>query len=188
VEKDEKAFKWFEYNTLEGLIKSSFGSTDALLKKMDRTPAWYYRARTNKSLRIRDLETICDLIGMHPREMFTASTAHNIAVDQLTQYGGAAAISQRIGEVCHVLSKSQKEFAEKTGINPTHLSYVISQGGEPGLLTVTRVLFSYPNVSARWLLFGTGTMFSDDETTETLKRSLADKEEIISLLKRQIDG
>lgn len=184
----ESTFTWFEYQIMEGLIKSSTGSIDALLKKIERTPAWYFRARKNASLKVRDLETICQEIGAHPSELFRKHIVGSMADENETIYGGTAAISHRIGDITHLLAGSQKEFAKRTGINTSHLSYVINQAGEPGLLTVMRILRTFPNVSARWLLFGQGNTLADSETLETMKRSLADKEKIIELLQKQLDS
>ncbi|MCP4789180.1 MAG: helix-turn-helix domain-containing protein [Gammaproteobacteria bacterium] len=176
-------FIWLDYNRLEGLIKARFGSVSALLDKMNRKAAWYYRARKESTLKVRDLETICAMLDVSPSEMFVEKG--NKAEQPRANY--SAGISSRVSELVAMLATSQKEFSTKTGVTPTHLSYIVSQGGKPGLRTLQQIIVAYPTLSARWLLLGSGTMMDQGDNAESLARELADKQKIIDLLQTQIN-
>jgi len=181
---DVNNYQWFSHNRLEGLAKSTFGSFDKLLKEMGRTPAWYYRTRKNRAMKLRDLELICNLVKIHPADVFERDRMNLVAEDSVVYVSG---ISTRLSNAVAMLASSQKDFAERTGVNPAHLSYITNGNGEPGLKTLQKILAAFPQLSARWLLMGTGNMLDDTETAISLTKQLDDKQRIIDLLQDQIE-
>jgi len=179
------SYKWFSHGRLEGFAKTTVGSFDKLLKEMDRTPAWYYRTRKNRAMKIRDLEQICAIMGIHPSDVFKDESGL-LAAEHGAPY--LSAVSSRMGNAVAMLASNQKEFSERTGIDPTHLSYIVNRNGEPGLTTIQRVLSTFPTLSARWLILGVGNMQDDTETAASLRSQLQDKQRIISLLEDQINS
>jgi len=49
---------------------------------------------------------------------------------------------------------SQKEFAELMGWSPQYLTKLLKGEGEFGLKPVLTILSAFPEIDARWLLFG----------------------------------
>ena len=52
---------------------------------------------------------------------------------------------------------SQKDFAELMGWTPQYLTKLLKGEGEFGLKPVLTILSAFPEIDARWLLFGPGT-------------------------------
>lgn len=80
-------------------------------------------------------------------------------ITQEAQIGGnPTRIGERFGEICtHFFDGSVGEFANKCNVDVTNMSKIINGSKDPKIDT-TRVLAALPQVNARWLLFGTGTM------------------------------
>ncbi len=83
----------------------------------------------------------------------------------------SAAIKGRIREVMrYATDGNAAAFARSLGWKPQYLHKLISTGAGVGLAPVAAILATYPEVDARWLLFGTGGMLSD--TTAALREGL----------------
>ena len=61
---------------------------------------------------------------------------------------------------------SQKEFAELMGWSPQYITKLLKGEGEFGLKPVLTILSSFPEIDARWFLFGSGSK-TEDKTTKT---------------------
>lgn len=72
----------------------------------------------------------------------------------------------------------QIPFAELLGWSPQYLTKLL-KGENFGLSPVLTVLSAFPEISARWLLFGTGSMLEIGQLYELQRESMA---HIISLL------
>lgn len=51
-------------------------------------------------------------------------------------------------------SGNQKEFAELMGWSPQYITKLLKGEGEFGLKPVLTILSAFPEIDARWLLFG----------------------------------
>lgn len=72
--------------------------------------------------------------------------------------GENGSISARFDAICtHFFDGKVGEFAKYCGIDSTNLSKIINGSMQPNIDT-RRVLVKMPQISARWLMFGTGTM------------------------------
>jgi len=56
-------------------------------------------------------------------------------------------------------NKSNAQFAEEIGVQPSGISHIISGRNNPSLDFVIKMLHRYPSLSADWLLFGHGSMY-----------------------------
>ncbi len=72
------------------------------------------------------------------------------------------AINRRVLEFLTQTGLSKSEFAKQLGVSPSVISHVSSGRNKVGLDLVQKMIASYPNLSANWLLSGIGSMHSTD--------------------------
>lgn len=69
-------------------------------------------------------------------------------------------INERIEKLIGVVAKSQKEFAEKTGIKKSTLSAIVGDRKmDPSSSALSLIAKKYTNVDLKWLITGEGEMF-----------------------------
>ena len=69
-------------------------------------------------------------------------------------------IKDRIIEFLKSENKSSAHFAQEIGVQPSAISHIISGRNKPSLDFVMKMVNTYPFLSADWLLFGKGSMYS----------------------------
>jgi len=71
-------------------------------------------------------------------------------------------MNERLKEIIrYKTGGAQKEFAALLGWKPPYLAKLL-RGDDFGITPVRTILSAFPEIDARWLLFGTGTMLTDD--------------------------
>lgn len=84
-------------------------------------------------------------------------------------------LRDRINEVRDYYRLSNRGFAEAVGAKPAATNNYLNGTKEPSLEFVDRILSTYVDVSAEWLLRGVGSMFKEDKPTdEAMLKELAD--------------
>lgn len=84
-------------------------------------------------------------------------------------------LRDRINEVRDHYRLSNRGFAEAVGAKPAATNNYLNGTKEPSLEFVDRILSTYVDVSAEWLLRGIGSMFNEDKPTdEVLLKELAE--------------
>lgn len=84
-------------------------------------------------------------------------------------------LRDRINEVRDYYRLSNRGFAEAVGAKPAATNNYLNGTKEPSLEFVDRILSTYVDVSAEWLLRGVGSMFKEDKPTdEALLKELAE--------------
>lgn len=69
-------------------------------------------------------------------------------------------VNQRITKIYENLQISQYRFAKDTGISTATLNnIVLDSEGKPSFTTIQKILNSYENLNARWLITGEGEMW-----------------------------
>ena len=81
-------------------------------------------------------------------------------------------IHQRLVELINSTEAGvQRRFAQRIGVGSGVIGDMLGQRKtKPGLDILTKILAAYPTLRAEWLMRGTGTMFSLDETDPTPPR------------------
>ena len=77
-------------------------------------------------------------------------------------------INDRIRLILKANNLTSSEFADRIGVKRSNLSHVLSGRNKPGLEFLAKVIESFPNVNASWLL--TGTQRTGDFQEETVDR------------------
>lgn len=84
-------------------------------------------------------------------------------------------LRDRINVVRDHYRLSNRGFAEAVGAKPAATNNYLNGTKEPSLEFVDRILSTYVDVSAEWLLRGVGSMFKEDKPTdEALLKELAE--------------
>lgn len=68
---------------------------------------------------------------------------------------------------------SNAEFAEKIGISTSSLSHIFNGRNNPSLDVVKRIRKSFPSVNLDWILYGEGSMYTDDTVKDVKERNAA---------------
>ena len=85
-------------------------------------------------------------------------------------------LRNRINEIKDYYRLSNRRFAEAVGGKPAATNNYLNGTKEPSLEFVDKILSTYVDISAEWLLRGEGSMFKEDDkpTDEVLLKELAD--------------
>jgi len=59
---------------------------------------------------------------------------------------------------------SSSEFADTIGVQRSNVTHVLHERNKPGLLFITKILESFPEINAKWLLTGEGEMLEKTKT------------------------
>jgi transcriptional regulator with XRE-family HTH domain len=102
-------------------------------------------------------------------------------------------MKDRIKELMAQLALSAAELADKIGVQRSSISHILSGRNLPGSQFIEKLLNTFPEVDARWLMTGHGGVFRSDDGlkpeiskkteivhTEEIKTTKAPKEENIS--------
>lgn len=82
-------------------------------------------------------------------------------------------MKERIRELMESLHKSQQDFAQFIEMSPASLSSIFNGRTKPTLTIVEAIKKKIPDISVDWLLFGSGDMYSNRQTTATDQESPA---------------
>lgn len=95
--------------------------------------------------------------------------------------------SERLQKAVSIKFNSQKEFAEIIGIIESNLSRYLSDGRQPNINILTKIL--YAGISLDWLLSGQGSMFVDicNEIPQENDREMVYKDLPHDRMKKWID-
>ena len=69
----------------------------------------------------------------------------------------------RIKQIMEMCDATPAQFATELGINRSNLTHVFSGRNQPSLDLTRKILETFPEVKAEWLIMGTGPMTKSDE-------------------------
>lgn len=101
-------------------------------------------------------------------------------------------INTRIKELIDFLKLKNNEFAREIGISSSRMSNISTNRNKPDAEMLQLILRKYTNVSARWLLIGSGEMLireqpsGDDPQNNNLYRLLKNKDNTIISLATEV--
>jgi transcriptional regulator with XRE-family HTH domain len=90
-------------------------------------------------------------------------------------------MKDRLKELMEQLSVSAAELADKIGVQRSSISHILNGRNLPSSQFIERLLNSYPEVDARWLITGKGGIFRSEiisKTNEPVKADVIHSEEI----------
>jgi hypothetical protein len=77
-------------------------------------------------------------------------------------------VTKRVVQCIESLTENKKQFSEKTGISAVKLSHLSSGRNAASLQIIVDILETFPELSADWLILGSGGMYRDEEETKEL--------------------
>lgn len=77
-------------------------------------------------------------------------------------------VLQRIKSIMAAKSKSETEFAKLSGVSQATLNNYTRLNRMPSLEVIIKILAAFPDISAEWLLRGTGTMYHQPTADVTI--------------------
>lgn len=89
-------------------------------------------------------------------------------------------INDRVRLIIKANSLTSSEFADKIGVKRSNLSHVLSGRNKPGLEFLSKIIDSFPNVNASWLLTGTQRLGTFQEEVVEKTTSESTKENVTS--------
>ena len=92
-------------------------------------------------------------------------------------------LRDRINEVKDHYRLSNRGFAEAIGARPAATNNYLNGTKEPSMEFIDRILTTYVDISADWLLCGRGSMFydADKQTDEKLLKELAETKDVVKI-------
>ncbi len=69
----------------------------------------------------------------------------------------------RIKQIMEMCDSTPAQFATELGINRSNLTHVFSGRNQPSLDLTRKILETFPEIKAEWLIMGTGPMTKSDE-------------------------
>jgi hypothetical protein len=104
-------------------------------------------------------------------------------------------IINRIKIMISEMAKSERDFSIKIGVNQKTLNYYMLGKRKLSLEIIEAILSAFPEISAEWLIRGTGAMMLN-ETSDSIKANdfdeawykkvIDDQHDTISLLKEKV--
>lgn len=95
------------------------------------------------------------------------------------------AVNQRILDLIKGLNLNKNSFSVKIGVAATNLTHIENDRSYPSYELLEKILISFPNVNATWLMLGVGQMFIENETN--VNRSIEEIERENKRLKGALD-
>lgn len=97
-------------------------------------------------------------------------------------------INEKIREIISYYKLSDRQFCLKIGINPSVLGSMFQKGTEPSAKVIKLTLSAFTDISAEWLLRGTGNMLlSDNQPKDESAERIAMLVDTIAILQKTIN-
>ena len=75
-------------------------------------------------------------------------------------------MTDRLSQILKKLNLTASQFADEIGVQRSSISHVLSGRNKPSLDFITKIILSYPEISAEWLLTGSGSMLTRERMGE----------------------
>ena len=77
-------------------------------------------------------------------------------------------MQQRIRKIIDDLGLSQSDFAKKIGVERANISHILSGRHKPSYDFLRKVLLTFPNLNAEWLILGKGKAYKTDNQQDKI--------------------
>ena len=73
-------------------------------------------------------------------------------------------MKDQIKEILQRKNLTSAQFADLIGVQRSSISHILSGRNKPGFDFIQKIILSYPDINAEWLITGEGTMFKGKES------------------------
>lgn len=80
-------------------------------------------------------------------------------------------MTERINSILKYYKTNSSKFAEEIGVQKSSISHVLSGRNKPSLDFIQKLLSTYPEINADWLILGKGEMINDDSRSNLFSTS-----------------
>lgn len=87
---------------------------------------------------------------------------------------------ERVQLIIKAKNLTASQFADEIGIQRSGMSHVLTGRNNPSLEFVQKILRRYPEIDTNWLIFGNGSMYSENLLANANIKVLPDKETAVS--------
>lgn len=77
-------------------------------------------------------------------------------------------MKERIIKIMEMEQMSYTQFSEIIGVQRSSISHMTKGRNNPSLDLVMKILKAFPKINSDWLLFGTGSMYKDNTTSNSV--------------------
>lgn len=182
-------YRYFNPALVEVLANAKFGSMSKFLTAAKRDASWWHRSKKKPTVKVYDIEKLAELLGCHPADLFNESAETNeVEEPKMLYLASNSAVNERIAQVITLKANgSQVRFSELTGLGESQVSNITTKKHAPGFSTLSKIITTFPNLNARWLITGQGGPITSEQDDHNLRALLESKDEIIKLLRSQIE-
>ena len=71
-------------------------------------------------------------------------------------------MEERINRILKHYNLSSTQFADEIGVQRSSVSHVLTGRNKPGFDFIQKIIGTFPEISAEWLITGVGNMFKQD--------------------------
>jgi len=77
-------------------------------------------------------------------------------------------MQDRLKEILKKENLTSSQFADKIGVQRSSISHILSGRNKPGFEFIQKILLSFPEIDANWLMTGLGKIYSESTHASTL--------------------
>lgn len=96
-------------------------------------------------------------------------------------------MKDRLNLILRAKNITARQFADEVGIQASGMSHILSGRNNPSLEFVKKVILRYPEISMDWLVWGTGEMIKNNQSTAIIPSTNSTPEQIIEDQPEPID-
>ncbi|MFV0366260.1 MAG: helix-turn-helix domain-containing protein [Mangrovibacterium sp.] len=97
-------------------------------------------------------------------------------------------MNSRIRLILSYKGISATEFANAIGVQPSNVSHVLNGRNNPSQPFLEKILVFYPEINARWLLLGEGSMLDSSTPIQTSNQPKAAQQELFQPEEELVDN
>lgn len=184
-----------DYKKLKQIARRKKFSIKKLAKEIGVSESGLFYMLRNNSMKMSVVQKIIDILDVSLYEVSTESLQKTDVLNEATAPYLKA--KQSIGERIQLIIKDccgkQSTFAQKTGVDKSRLSKIISQDITPGVDFIEKIYNVYPQYSLKWLITGKGRVMEESSDLgaclecESLKKMNKHLSDLIEKLQEELD-
>lgn len=184
-----------DYNKLKAIAMKKNIQLKQLAKAVGVSESGIHYMIRNNTMKMNVLQKIMDILNVTIYELMAGERKKTDVVNEpeAPYIKAKHGIGERIQLIIKDCCGKQSIFAQKTGIDPSRLSKVISQDITPGVDMLEKIYNVFPQYSMKWLITGKGAVIDSSDGSgaclecENLKKMNRHLSDLIEKLNMEIE-